>query len=192
MNLLEQAKLFATQKHVLDNRQLYGNLVPYTHHLAAVEAVLVRFGFTDDELRCAAWLHDVIEDTRDRPNEVKKRDIEEMFGADVAELVWAVTSEEGANRKVRNALTYPKIRETGIRAVALKLADRIANVESGGRAIDMYRKEHPDFRHGIYSSLPALETFPPQYSGDKESVAVCKMQDHLDRLLSTPECGWRS
>jgi guanosine-3',5'-bis(diphosphate) 3'-pyrophosphohydrolase len=155
MNLIEQAKLFATQKHVLDNHQLYGNLLPYTHHLAAVEAVLRRFEFYDEALCAAAWLHDVVEDTRDRNNEVKIRDIEEVFGDDIAVLVGAVTSEPGENRKVRNALTYPKIREAGPRAVALKLADRIANVEAGGRMVIKYRKEHPDFQHGIYIAKPA-------------------------------------
>ena len=150
MNLIEQAQMFATQKHVLDNHQLYGNILPYTHHLAAVEAVLIRYGFgMDDELRAAAWLHDVVEDTLGRNNEVRVRDIEEVFGENVAKLVSAVTSEDGPNRKTRNALTYPKIREAGYRAQALKLADRIANIEFGGRAGDMYKKEHDGFKHGI-------------------------------------------
>jgi len=150
MNLIEQAQMFATQKHVLDNRQLYGNLLPYTHHLAAVDAVLVRYAIGDETIRASAWLHDVVEDTRDRPNEVRIRDIEEIFGESVAALVGAVTSEPGPNRKVRNALTYPKIREAGDRAIHLKLADRIANVEYGGRAVEMYRKEHRDFRFALY------------------------------------------
>jgi (p)ppGpp synthase/HD superfamily hydrolase len=185
MNLVEQAKLFATQKHVLDNHQLYGTLLPYTHHLQAVELVLVRFGFGDDEIRAAAWLHDVVEDTRGLKNEVKVRDIEEVFGEDVGAMVSAVTSEEGENRKVRNALTYPKIRATGVRAVALKLADRIANVESGGRMVDKYRKEHPDFKHGIYIARPV--TFDDdEGSFDLNERILCKvfgMQLHLDGLL---------
>jgi (p)ppGpp synthase/HD superfamily hydrolase len=176
MNLIDQAKLFATQKHVLDNRQLYSNLLPYTHHLAAVEAVLVRFGFLEEEIRAAAWLHDVVEDTRDKTNEVKSRDIREVFGEGVAKLVEAVTSERGENRKVRNALTYPKIRAGGVLAVALKLADRIANVENGGGAVDMYKKEHTDFRFNVY--IPYGADLP---LGDASKVV--KMQDHRDGLL---------
>lgn len=175
MNLIEQAMMFATQKHVLDNHQLYGDLVPYTHHLAAVEQVLLRFGFKDEELRVAAWLHDVIEDTRDKPNKVKRRIIEEKFGEPVGELVWAVTSEEGHNRAVRNAMTYPKIRAAGPLAVALKLADRIANIEFGGRGCDMYKKEHAAFRHGIYiAESPGTGITTDQ---------VLAMQRHLDGLL---------
>lgn len=170
MNLIEQAQSFATQKHVLDNHQLYGSVLPYTHHLADVARVLVRFtGVFDHELQAAAWLHDVVEDTRGRPNEVRIRDIEELFGEEVASLVAAVTSDDGPNRRVRNALTYPRIRAAGERAVCLKLADRIANVEHGGRALDMYVKEHVDFRHALL--VP------------KQSETTSRMWAHLDDLL---------
>lgn len=170
MDILMQAKSFATRKHVTDNHQLYSEIVPYTHHLQDVENVLVRFGWNTPHMRAAAWLHDVVEDTRGRPNEVRVRNIEELFGEEIANLVNAVTSEDGPNRKTRNALTYPKIRAAGLEAVALKLADRIANVEFGGGAISMYKKEHADFRHGVYvSNVGAL----PHHA----------MQEHLDRLL---------
>jgi len=170
MNLLEQAQSFATRKHVLDEGQLYGEILPYTHHLAAVAAVLKRFGFDDEEIQVAAWLHDIVEDTP-----VKLRIIEEHYGEGVALLVGAVTSEPGENRKVRNALTYPKIREAGIRAVALKLADRIANVEFGGRGVSMYKKEHATFQHGIYIGSALTD--------DGTAMAVLAMQRHLDGLL---------
>ncbi len=171
MDLLKQAQIIATQKHVLDNHQLYGWL-PYTHHLEMVAGYLDDFGFDDDEIQAAAWLHDIIEDTRGKPNELRVRDIVEMFGDHVAGLVHAVTSEEGPNRKVRNALTYPKIRSAGNRAIALKLADRMANVCHGGNAASMYRNEHPDFRHGIYI--------------DKGDDDVIEMQIYLDYAI-----GWK-
>ncbi len=144
MDLLASAKSFATLHHVIRKGQLYGNL-PYTHHLAAVENVLRSFGEHRIEMLTATWLHDIVEDT-----DVKLRDIQENFGEEVARLVGAVTSEEGDNRKVRNALTYPKIRAAGSDAVCLKLADRIANMENGGGSAAMYKKEYPDFRHGLY------------------------------------------
>ena len=176
MNLIEQAQLFATQKHVLDNHQLYGSVLPYTHHTEAVAQVLFEFGFTDEVIQAAARLHDVVEDTRDRPNEVRVRDVEELFGAEVAALVEAVTCEPGPNRKTRNALTYPKIRAAGERAIALKLADRIANVEYGGRAKGMYQKEHADFRHALYD--PTAVSNDPKYR-----LGLGRMWDYLDELL---------
>lgn len=157
MNLIEQAQMFATQKHVWDNKQPYGSLLPYTHHTEKVAEVLISFGFSDEVIQAAARLHDVVEDTRGRKNEVRVRDIEELFGEDVSFLVDAVTTPEGANRKIRNALAYPRIREAGTRAIALKLADRIANVGFGGRARGMYKEEQADFMHALYNSTSGLD-----------------------------------
>ncbi len=141
---LGKAKSHATLHHVIRKAQLYGNL-PYTHHLEAVERVLREFGETRLELLAAAWLHDIVEDT-----DYKIRDVRENFGDRVAELVAAVTSEDGANRKIRNALTYPKIRMAGPDAIELKLADRIANVRNGGGSVEMYKKEYAEFRHALW------------------------------------------
>jgi guanosine-3',5'-bis(diphosphate) 3'-pyrophosphohydrolase len=142
MDELRWAKFYATVKHA-DNK--YGGGLPYTHHLAAVEAVLRRFGITDLDLLTAAWLHDVVEDTG-----TKIKEIYELFGDGVAVLVNAVTNEPGDNRKIRNALTYPKIRALP-KAVCLKLADRIANVEMGGKLLDMYIQEYDSFRRNLFS-----------------------------------------
>lgn len=143
MDPLRHVKFFATVKHA---GQTYSSGLPYTHHLAAVEQVLRRFG-ADENLLTASWLHDVVEDT-----DTKLKEIREMFGEEVANLVYAVTNEEGANRKIRHALTYPKIREAGPLAVRLKLADRIANVEAGGNLVGMYRKEHEDFKRSLFTT----------------------------------------
>lgn len=162
MDILAAAKSYATLHHVIRKGQLYGN-VPYTHHLDQADRVLLRFDEERLVLRTAIWLHDVVEDT-----DVKLRDIEENFGEDVALLVGAVTSEEGPNRRTRNALTYPKIRATGPDAVRIKLADRIANVENGGGSVTMYAREYPDFRHALFNSIDTLNL--PMWS-------------HLDRII---------
>ena len=148
---LRHVKFFAAVKH---GDQKYSGGLPYTHHLAAVEAVARRFWATGELLGpisstdffTACWLHDVVEDTP-----TKLKEVEEMFGSDVANLVGAVTNEPGENRKIRAALTYPKIRQAGYAAVGLKLCDRIANVEAGGKLVDMYRKEHEDFKRALYT-----------------------------------------
>lgn len=142
MDPLRWAKFFASVKHA---DQKYGSL-PYTHHLAAVERVLRTFGVTDPCMLEAAWLHDVVEDTG-----TKLKEIKEMFGDRVAELVGAVTNEPGENRKIKAALTYPKIRNV-IGATTLKLADRIANVESGGSMLNIYKKEYDDFKRSLFTN----------------------------------------
>ncbi len=167
MDDLWAIKEFATLHHVTKKGQMYGPL-PYTHHCETVERILREFGETRSVMLQAAWGHDLIEDT-----DVKRRDLAERFGQEVADLVWAVTSEPGENRKIRNALTYPKIRAYGPDAVKLKLADRLANVRPAGGSIDMYVKEYPDFRHNLFDAV--------QYY---ESDSICRMWDELDSRMN--------
>jgi (p)ppGpp synthase/HD superfamily hydrolase len=151
MQLLNFARYYATVEHVMKRQHTHG-MLPYTHHLQAVELVLRSYGITEEVYLVAAWLHDVREDCG-----IKDKTIREMFGSAVADLVGAVTDEPGNNRKQRKALTYPKIRkESG--AVIIKLADRLANTGGGGDLLNMYRDEHPDFRHALRESA-----VPDQY-----------------------------
>ncbi len=160
MDPLRYVKFYATIKHANNDY----NGLPYTHHLAAVEAVMRKFGITDEVQLQASWLHDVVEDV---PG-VKVKHVAEMFGDEVAALVEAVTNEPGENRKVRGMKTYPKIRKAGAKAVALKLSDRIANCESGGKLLDMYKNEYEDFKRALYTP------------GDATTDAMWK---HLDELM---------
>ncbi|MCO4747344.1 MAG: HD domain-containing protein [Proteobacteria bacterium] len=159
------AAAFAIRAH---GDQRYGDQ-PYVSHLVAVSHNLRRFGQGRIELVCAAWLHDTVEDTPVRVEEVR-----ELFGPEVAAIVDAVTTQPGPNRKARNALTYPRIVATP-GAVTVKLADRIANVEacwaSQSYKLFRYRDEYPAFREAMRddANLPRLV-----------------MWDHLDTLL-----GWR-
>ena len=107
---LRHVKFFAAVKH---GEQKYSNGLPYTHHLAAVEAVARRFWCdetcyafkaTQQEMLEACWLHDVVEDVKG----MKVKDVEEMFGTKVAQLVWAVSNEPGPSRAARHAVTYQR------------------------------------------------------------------------------------
>lgn len=161
---LRWARFYATVKH---GNQMYSGGLSYTHHLVAVDAVLVEFKehimrdllvtMSPEEaeefflvLRISALLHDVVEDTRKSPQPVKVKDIAEMFGDEVAEIVNAMTKGVEGNRDAKAALNYPKLR--AVRgAVTLKLADRKANVQQGGSLVKMYREEYEDFRRALYT-----------------------------------------
>ena len=166
MDPLASAKSFATLHHVIKNGQMYGN-IPYTHHLETVEKILREYGVNEPELLTAAWLHDIVEDT-----DVKVRDVVENFGDEVGRLVFAVTTEKGESRKVKNAITYPKIRDAGYKAVRLKLADRLANTRNNGGSLDMYIKEYPGFRHALWSPM-----------GDDEDETNQLMWAELDKIM---------
>lgn len=144
--MLSKAKRLAELAH---KDQKYGDDMPYTKHLKDVVLTLVRFGHKSIELRTAAWLHDIVEDTV-----VTIDTIENEFGRKVSSLVWAVTNEGGKNRAERHLKTYPKIKRTP-GAIILKLADRIANVtqciKDDDDMLGMYRKEHKGFRDALYT-----------------------------------------
>ena len=162
----DQARVFAQHAH---GDQKYGDQ-PYVIHLAAVRTVLAEFGFTGDYL-VAAWLHDVLEDTKTTYSQLRT-----AFGIDVAALVLAVTGV-GENRKERNGSIKLKLQRLR-RAIPLKLADRIANerscLKSNLKLLAMYQSEYPEFRGALYSlsDVPGL----PQ---------LCEpMWRELDRLMA--------
>lgn len=158
MRAVEKAKKIALEAH---GDQKYGNH-PYSVHLEAVVEALIRFGYGQrEDLLVAGYLHDSLEDT-DLPEEVVRE-----FGEAVLAMVKGVTNEEGANRKERNAKTYPKIKSTPD-ALVLKLADRIANVEASASRpdkLEMYRSEYKGFREALFDGR------------------YLSMWDHLDNLL---------
>lgn len=138
------ARTFAVGLH-RDAGQRYGGK-PYSIHLDRVVSVLLDFGFTSKDILAAGFLHDLCEDVQ-VPFEV----VYGLFGPKVGDLVKAVTDPEGPNRKARKALAYPQIKAAGSMAVALKLADRIANVEygveTGNRRMNaMYQAEAEEFQ----------------------------------------------
>lgn len=160
MDMLETARSLAQEAH---KGQKYGE-VPYIDHCGEVALLMGEIlswesmEFYSREIGVAAgWLHDTVEDTW-----LTVEAIERALGRPVARLVGAVTDAPGANRYERKKNTYPKIRATGPMAVALKLADRIANVRFGLLTGDagltrMYRKEQPGFAGALYRPEDGLD-----------------------------------
>lgn len=157
-----EARLVAIQAH---GNQTYDGIFPYVKHLDDVVAVIKKFGFSGKFI-VAAYLHDVIEDGAISYNKVKTH-----FGTEVAEIVFCVTDEMGRNRKEKKAKTLPKTASNSD-AIIVKLADRIANIEHGGK-VDMYIKEYDEFckylRH------------------DNQSNSCKEMWSRLDELLGVKQ-----
>lgn len=156
--------------------QEYG-IFPYVKHLEDVYQVLIRFGFGDDQwLLIGSWLHDIIEDTDWKYNDVKSK-----YGYDIAEMVYGVTDEMGRNRIERKKKTYEKIK-ANYKSLILKLADRIANMEFSALSLfgdpskfDMYRKEDIEFQKALRVSY-----------GDNPSDIDLKIENmwkHIDKLI---------
>jgi (p)ppGpp synthase/HD superfamily hydrolase len=141
---------YAIEKHA---GQKYGN-DDYSTHLRAVGQVINRFGyeFSSKELELlldCAWLHDILEDTT-----TTKCELDKLFGSDVANLIYAVSDEQGKTRKERHERTYPKLKAAGRDAIAVKLADRIANCQHSlthnHSMLKMYQSEYPEFKAALH------------------------------------------
>ena len=125
----------------------YDDIFPYEKHLEDVIDVLKRFGFSGKYI-VAGWLHDILEDTGISFNDIKKR-----FGIEVAEIVYCVTDELGRTRDEKKIKTLPKTAGNSD-AIIVKLADRIANIEHGGK-VDMYAKEYDQFKGALFLNTPS-------------------------------------
>ena len=145
--------------------QEYGGGNFFENHLSRVVATLERYGETDPVLKAVAWLHDAVEDTALTVEELRAE-----LGDEIATLVWRLTDEQGGSRAQRQTATHGKIREDA-RAVRVKLADRIANVESarerGSPLMGMYRQEHAQFR----SELQRPEEYEAMWRDLERAVA---------------------
>jgi (p)ppGpp synthase/HD superfamily hydrolase len=139
---VREARLVAIKCH---GTQDYDGVFPYEKHLDDVVEVLKRFHIVDHKFLCAGYLHDAIEDGAISYNKIKIH-----FGFEVAEMVFCVTDEMGRNRKEKKGKTLPKT-ASNADAVILKLADRIANIEHGGK-VDMYSSEYKEFRDALYQA----------------------------------------
>ena len=146
MTNAEKAKKYAKEKH---KGQTHGTR-PFMMHLNEVVNALHEFGYLDDDLTAAAWLHDVVEDT---PVEIEE--IYETFGDRIGNLVDALTDGPGATRvekKQKPYATIPKVPG----ALLVKLADRIANVRrtiAEGTAADKYRETYTQEHAGFCKAL---------------------------------------
>jgi len=121
-NLLKAIE-FASRKHSTQRRKDKG-ASPYINHPIAVAHLLADTGcVTDLVTLMAAVLHDTIEDTKTTGEE-----LEAQFGRDVRELVEELTDDKTLHKEVRK-LQIEHAPCLSPRAKAIKLADKIANVQ---------------------------------------------------------------
>ena len=103
---------------------------PYFNHCVAVATILADWGM-DHNMVISGLLHDTIEDTK-----VKKNDISSRYGEDVLHLVESVTNLSGIKFNSRNQQKAENFMKmfisfaNDIRAIIIKLADRLHNLRT--------------------------------------------------------------
>ena len=120
--LWHEAAAFAGREHG-DQRRRDG-LTPYAVHPCRVALIVAAvYGVTDEITLAAAYLHDLIEDC---PTDYE--DIAERFGADVADIVAALTKDMRIPEAEREARYDEQLRDGPSAARLIKLADVYDNL----------------------------------------------------------------
>ena len=149
-NKIDLARKLAASAH---KDQLYGTQ-PYMAHIEDVVRRVKQIT-QDPEIICAAYLHDTIEDTP-----VTYSYIEQQFGQNVADMVWAVTGV-GADRAEKMANAIEKIAKTP-GADFVKSADRLSNAaaskaEKKMKLYNRYKQEHTNLSPVLGNNALAQE-----------------------------------
>lgn len=125
LTLLTRAADFAARAHVAQHRKGLAE-EPYVNHLTEVATLLAQAtGGEDAELIAAAYLHDTLEDTVTR-----YEDLVAQFGPDVAKLVGEVTDDKSLPKAERKRLQVENVTKKSARAQLLKIADKTSNVRA--------------------------------------------------------------
>lgn len=121
-DLVQRAISFAARAHAGQLRR--DGITPYAAHpMRALFTVSQLFGIDDPEVHAAAALHDVVEDTP-----VRREDIAAEFSEPIAELVILLTKNERLPQPERDDCYYAELAQASWRARALKLADAYDNL----------------------------------------------------------------
>ena len=124
---VEKAFLFAEKLH---EGQYRISEEPYIIHPVEVAKILVNLK-VDSHTLIAAFLHDILEDTDTKPEEIKN-----LFGEDVLNLVQGVTKlgklqfKSNEERQAENFRRLFIAMANDIRVIFLKLADRLHNMRT--------------------------------------------------------------
>ena len=118
-----QAALFAAEKHK-NQRRKDAEASPYINHPIALANIRdTEGGVTDDDVLCAALLHDTTEDTKTTADELR-----EIFGDAVTDIVLEVTDDKSLPKAERKRLQIEHAAHASPQAKLVKLADKISNL----------------------------------------------------------------
>lgn len=123
LNKLLEAASYAAKQHTKQRRK--GEFAdPYINHPLEVANLLANIGGVDDyDVLIAAILHDTIEDT-----DTKAEDIVEKFGERVCGFVKEVTDDKSLPKPERKRLQVEHAPHLSDGAKQIKLCDKISNI----------------------------------------------------------------
>ena len=185
VDLIAKAFNFARQAHK-GVRRLSGE--PYIMHPIAVAQIVCKDIGLGSTSICSALLHDVVEDT-----DYTVEDIENMFGAKIAQIVDGLTKISGgifgeqASAQAENFKKLLLTMSEDIRVILIKIADRLHNMRTlesqpankqykiAGETLYLYAPlAH---RLGLYKIKSELENLSFRFEHPEEYAAIVRQLD---------------
>lgn len=168
---------FAASRH-RNQRRKDKKKTPYINHLIDTFGILWRIGrIRYIPVLVAMILHDVIEDTDTKPEEISSR-----FGQEVLDLVLEVSDDKSLPKEERKRLQIENAPSRSIGAKIIKIADKISNVDSWPdwpkeRFIE-YLDWTEDVMKGLRGTNPELENYYDLVlNKSREKIANCDAND---------------
>ena len=195
VEIIERAFRFAKEAHKGIRRR---SGEPYIlHPIAVAKIVISELGLGSTSI-CAAFLHDVVEDT-----EFTRDDIEASFGAKIADIVEGLTKISGgifgdkASIQAENFRKLLLSMSTDIRVVLIKMADRLHNMRTLGsmRPEKQYKIAGETLyiyaplahRLGLFKIKQELEDLAFRYEHPSQYAAIMEKlnetADHRERIV---------
>lgn len=181
VDIKEKAKLFAINAHKGQIRKS-DKEKPMIIHPINVANILSEYGY-DDNVVAAAYLHDVIEDTK-----YTKEDLLNEFNDDIVSLVLGATEEDKSlSWEERKTITIDKVKYLDLRHKAVVCADKISNLEDMRIIFEIKgEKDFSAFKRGfdkqkwyyteVYNSLI--------YNEDKDYIMFSRLKLLIDDIFN--------
>jgi guanosine-3',5'-bis(diphosphate) 3'-pyrophosphohydrolase len=122
LSLLFRALAFSAEKHTKQRRKDIDK-TPYINHPISLANILAQRWVIDENVLCAAILHDTIEDT-----ETTVSELQEHFGEKITSIVLEVTDDKSLEKSVRKQKQVEHAASISHEAKLVKLADKISNI----------------------------------------------------------------
>jgi guanosine-3',5'-bis(diphosphate) 3'-pyrophosphohydrolase len=121
-NIASKAQKFAYEKH--KNQKRKDGVTPFSEHLEGVVNRLKNLGVANQDVLCAAWLHDIIEHSDTTFDEIN-----EIFGNTISVLVLSLTKDSELSKKERESQYIQQLKDSTLEAKMIKFCDISANLK---------------------------------------------------------------
>ena len=143
---------------------------------------LVKQYTTDEDLLCAALLHDTLEDCYEDP-EVGYIELKDIFGKRVADLVYELTSDgdeiDDSYEGDKGEYLTDKMIHMSSDALTIKLADRLQNISDAFTATERFRNKYFMETSSIIEEIKKHRQF-----NRIQRILIGDIQSKLDNISS--------